>query len=350
MKHPIFRTIIAVLPALFMAGGCNLFTPSDSTIRGQATNFHSSLEPAVMEDKASDPVLERYMQAIGSRIIEAARAMDVAGEGPKAHTRGKDNSWMFNVQFHLVNSKTLNAFTTGGDHIYIYNELLQDCKNENELAAVMSHEYAHIYCRHVQSGTDRQYKVLAGALALGGAGYLVGGKEKGAEYAQLASQGATVAGSLINMGFTRDDEAQADEWGWYFYTRAGWDPAQFGGFFQTMIDKGLDTAPEMLSDHPSLKNRVAWAKKMYDQGKYDASWRKPPVASPAEFEAIKKKAAALGQRMPDDKSLANSQQLLQALPRSCIAPVDPADRKSAADRLAASLRAQAAKPRDARRL
>ena len=43
------------------------------------------------------------------------------------------------------NSKTINAFTTGGHYVYIYDALFQMCKNEDELAAVMAHEYGHIH-------------------------------------------------------------------------------------------------------------------------------------------------------------------------------------------------------------
>src|SRR5205085_11668751 len=106
--------------------------------------------------------------------------------GPKSHFDEKQKQqWMFsqNMRFHFVNSKTLNAFTTGGEHMYIYNELFQECKSEDELAAVMSHEYAHVYCRHVQKGMKNQYTALAAAAALAGVGYVAGGQEHGAQYA-----------------------------------------------------------------------------------------------------------------------------------------------------------------------
>jgi predicted Zn-dependent protease len=54
-----------------------------------------------------------------------------------------------------------------------------------------------------------------------------------------------MAGQFIGMGYTRKDEAQADELGFDFYSRAGWDPYRFGDFFQHMIDKGYDKTPEM---------------------------------------------------------------------------------------------------------
>ena len=44
---------------------------------------------------------------------------------------------------------------------------------------------------------------------------------------------------------------------------------------------------------------------------------------------IKKRAAQLASTSPNDKSLANTKQLLQALPRSCWVPYEPEDQKQA---------------------
>jgi predicted Zn-dependent protease len=63
------------------------------------------------------------------------------------------------------------------------------------------------------------------------------------------------------MGYTREDEAEADELGFNFYVRAGWDPNHFADFFQQLIDKGLDSESDTMSDHPTLKSRVEAAKK-----------------------------------------------------------------------------------------
>jgi len=93
-----------------------------------------------------------------------------------------------------------------------------------------------------------------------------------------------------------------------------------------MIDKGLDTTPELVSDHPSLKNRVADTRKRVVNLPPNASeWRRPPVANAAKFKALQARAAELGKTLPNDQSIANSQQLLQALPRSCVFPYVPED-------------------------
>src|SRR5687767_5184240 len=135
---------VLLFTALF-AAGC----ASDAQVMQAASGMHQQLEPAVIED----PELANYLQSIGERIISSAKELDQQGYGPKAH-KSSDSNWMFGdkMKFHFVNSKTLNAFTTGGEHMYIYTPLFMQARSEDELAAVMAHEYAHIYGRHVGKG------------------------------------------------------------------------------------------------------------------------------------------------------------------------------------------------------
>src|SRR3712207_9596813 len=94
----------------------------------------------------------------------------------------------------------MNAFTTGGEYMYIYTELFRQCRSEDEIAAVMAHEFAHVYARHVHQGMKRQYAVL-GAVAAGGAlGYAAGGRESGGKYASLGSGAAGGRAPVFSKG------------------------------------------------------------------------------------------------------------------------------------------------------
>ena len=318
--------LATVLASLALLAGC----ATDRQVIAQADQMHSSLKPAVMED----PVLAGYLQDVGNRIIGSAKEMNL--QRPSGGKSGEDNAWMFGekMRFHFVNSKTLNAFTTGGEHMYIYTGLFDQCKTEDELAAVMAHEFAHIYGRHVHKGMNRQYTALAVAAAAGGAGYAVAGKDSRTEGAALGAGLGFAVAQFANMGFTRKDEAEADDLGFQFYTRAGWDPDRFGDFFQSMIDQGYDKTPAMLSDHPTLKSRVEAAEKRAAALPPQADqWRRAPVASGQRFKDLQARAQRLGKTMPSDQTLANSQELLQALPRSCVAPVEPKDAVEARERI-----------------
>ncbi|MCC6423672.1 MAG: M48 family metalloprotease [Phycisphaerales bacterium] len=320
--------MIVCLGSAAMAGvGC----ATDAAVIDQANQMHSGLEPAVI----TDPHLAGYIQAVGERIIATAREMNRQNYGPSAH-REEDSQWMYSkeMQFHFVNSKTLNAFTTGGEHMYIYTALFEQCKTEDELAAVMAHEYGHVYGRHIHKSMNRQYLVLGSAAAMGLVGYAAGGDKHGDEYASAFASAAVLVGNFIGMGYTRKDEAQADQMGFDFYVRAGWDPAHFADFFQGLIDKGMDTTPEILSDHPPLRDRVAAARERANQLPPAArNWRKPNVATPQQFAELKRWAIEVGQHMPDDKSLEKAQELLQALPRSCLTPVVQQDQQQAQQKI-----------------
>ena len=235
------------------------------------------------------------------------------------------------MKFHLVNSKTVNAFTTGGNHMYVYEALFQMCQSEDELAAVMSHEFAHVYCRHVQSGTNRQTGMQVFAYGAAGAGYLYGGKENGSSYADTAQKGAASVAQFAGLSFTRGDEAQADEWGFKFYAHAGWDPDHFQDFFQRMITAGYDTKSAMQSDHPTLASRVAAAKKeaaAWDPAHPNGAGRVPPIKDVAAFAAVKQQAAAICAAQPDDSQTKSAQQLLASF-NSCVAPTSSADQQAA---------------------
>jgi predicted Zn-dependent protease len=302
--------LLPVLCAVF--SGC----ASDKSTIKQASLANDQLAPAVIQDQQ----LADYVQTLGDRVIASAKWYDQQGQGPKAHKKS-DSAWMFTkqMQFHLVNSKTVNAFTTGGEHMYVYTALFQLCDNEDELAAVMSHEFAHVYCRHVQQGTNRKTGMTVFAYGAEGAGYLYGGADTGATAAKDASAVAQFAG----LSFTRGDEAEADKWGFQFYGRAGWDTAHFGDFFQKMIDLGYDTTPAMQSDHPTLKSRVEAARKQQIvwQKENGDQYRQPPVATPDQFAQLKAKAAAISAAMPADGSTQQAQKLLASF-SSCVAPVD----------------------------
>src|SRR5206468_11755116 len=115
--------------------------------------LHTRLEPAVVERQ--EPRLRRYFEQLASRIVTAARELDQQGI-IKSQSEGS-NEWLFSkdIDFHLLDSELPNIYTGGGRHIYIYDGLFQQCRNEDELASLFCHEYAHVYGRHAQKELKR---------------------------------------------------------------------------------------------------------------------------------------------------------------------------------------------------
>src|ERR1043165_8107499 len=106
------KALKLLIGILFLAGTFTAGCATDKSVINQAAQTNTQLDKAFV----TDAQVVNYFQQIGDRIIAAAKELDAQGFGPKTHKEG-DSSWMFtkDIKFHLVNSKTLNAFTTGGD-------------------------------------------------------------------------------------------------------------------------------------------------------------------------------------------------------------------------------------------
>jgi predicted Zn-dependent protease len=115
--------------------------------------------------------------------------------------------------FTVVSSDVVNAFAVPGCYIYITRGLLAIMNSEDELASVLGHEVGHVVADH----SDRRQN----AATLSGLGALAVGILTGSgELAQLAGQAAQV----WTLGYSRDQEFEADDLGVRYLGRAGYNP------------------------------------------------------------------------------------------------------------------------------
>ncbi len=310
----------ALLAAL--VGGC----VSDQQVIDQANALHGDIEPAVVKAD-QDAELARYVQAVGDRIVDAARDMAQRGELDDYDVE----PWMFeDVQFHLVASPQLNAFTTGGKHIYLYSKLFEQSDTEAAFAGVVGHEYGHIIGRHVKdSMTNQLVAGLAAAGLVGGAAILSdeGDRERNTALAGTAAGAGTMLGVSY---FSRDNEREADALGYEFYVRAGYPPEQFPDFFKELIAEsggaGQGGVEGFFSTHPQLADRVAAAERRAEQTSPEVvrQFAKPPIAEGRTYARLQGEsqpltvAAARQEQSQTKTALTRALAILEAFP-SCLA-------------------------------
>src|SRR5262252_1764778 len=78
-----------------------------------------------------DPEVVGYVNEVGHKI-----------------TATLDDSF-FDYQFAVVRDPRVNAFAVPGGYVYVNSGLVASVKNEDELAAVLGHEIAHVHAHHV---------------------------------------------------------------------------------------------------------------------------------------------------------------------------------------------------------
>lgn len=153
--------------------------------------------------------------------------------------------------FHVLDDAAVNAFAYPGGYIFITRGILTYMTSEAELAGVLGHEIGHVTARHTAQMISRAQLAQIGLVA----GSLL--SETVAQFAGVASTGL----GLLFMKYGRDAEYQADELGFRYMTRDGYDPRAMSSMF-TMLQRqsalgGAGRLPEWQSTHPDPENRVA---------------------------------------------------------------------------------------------
>jgi beta-barrel assembly-enhancing protease len=151
------------------------------------------------------------------------------------------------VRVSYEDSSIVNAYATLGGRIRVHGALLRKLRSEDELAALLAHEIAHVRHRHVaaQLGSG-----LALALMLGVVSSDAGAAAAGSALGQVAN--------VAMLGYSREQEEQAD---WEalkavvaVYGHAEGMVALFGHLDEPA--SAADAPPQVLSTHPMTSARI----------------------------------------------------------------------------------------------
>ena len=196
---------------------------------GQQAKVETEQTLGVYKEK---PALNDYVAALGRDLAAAS-------------TEPQDP-----FSYEIVEDSSVNAFALPGGPIFVTRGILGYLNTEAELAAVMGHETGHV-CAHHSANQMSKAELAQVGLGIGAAISPTLGS-----LAQAAGAGL----QLLFLKYSRDDETQADELGFRFMTKAGYDPNQMLPLF-TMLEgvtrqAGGGKTPEWLETHPDPGNRL----------------------------------------------------------------------------------------------
>lgn len=186
-----------------------------------------------------DPIDADYINALGKKLVK------VSGS-PKLP-----------YYFFFMADPNINAFAGPGGYIAVNAGLVLAAQNEDEVAAVMAHEIAHVsqghIARKIADASRTKYATAAGVLASIALGAVSG-------QAAQSAMAATIAGTQQHfINFSRGMEAEADRVGMRTLAASGYDPSSMPRFFTRMQadDRFSSSPPAILSDHPLTPERIA---------------------------------------------------------------------------------------------
>lgn len=184
---------------------------------------------------SKDQNINQYVLCIANKII------------PQVKQNPNPQQW----EVVVFDDDQANAFALPGYKIGVYTGLLKYAKNQDQLAAVMGHEIAHVIANH---GNERVSGQIATQAGLDLASAVLGGTQDPNNAMILAGLGLGVQYG-ITLPFSRSHESEADLIGLDLMAKAGFNPEESVTLWKNMSQAGT-SPPEFLSTHPSSDTRI----------------------------------------------------------------------------------------------
>ncbi len=248
--------------------GFNLFSPDDDAQIGQ----QSAAEAAQQLPLLNDAQVNAYVNTIGQRLAANAG-------GPNFH-----------YQFRVVNQSDINAFALPGGYIFVNRGVIDNARNEGELAGVLAHEISHVALRHGTHQASKAYLAQAGISILGG---ILGGKV-GEGTAQIINAVGGIGLNALFLKYGRDLETQADVRGSQILAASGYSPVDMVNFFKALERVDASKKTNWLSDHPAPPDRIARIEKEAQLLRVSPT----PTENVAELRQVQSRLAGLGAGQP----------------------------------------------------
>jgi predicted Zn-dependent protease len=197
-------------------------------------------------------ILSRYApyknDALNQYINTVGNAVAVYSDRPEIYA-----GWHFLV----LDTDEVNALAAPGGMIFITKGLLRRCRDEESLGMVLAHEVGHVCAKHGLQSIKKSRLVDAFQLI---------GQEAVQRYspeklAQLTSVFEGVLGDiaeqLIERGYDRKYEYQADGLAVKFGAKTGFDPNGIQRFLKTMVgDSSSASGKGWFKTHPTPESRM----------------------------------------------------------------------------------------------
>lgn len=157
--------------------------------------------------------------------------------------------------FQVLDSAEINALSAPGGFVFITRGLLRCCDSEDAVAAVLAHEIAHIAHKHgLQAIQDARISSSLSTIAQAGA--TLSGGDLGMVTEAFGGAIADVTTTMIDSGYSRDAEYEADQSALATMQRVGYDPQAMVAMLRTMEVQLTDDSTGFGKTHPSPVDRI----------------------------------------------------------------------------------------------
>lgn len=156
-----------------------------------------------------------------------------------------------NWEVAVFRDDDINAFAVPGGKIGVNTGLFKVARNQDQLAAVIGHEVAHVLANHANERMSQEGLVQLGL----GLGQSLADPGSSLHRGFLAALGLGAQVGFL-LPYSRLHESEADVIGMDLMARAGFDPRAALDLWQNMAREGGAEPPEFISTHPAHGTRL----------------------------------------------------------------------------------------------
>jgi predicted Zn-dependent protease len=188
----------------------------------------------------SDQKANDYINLLGQTLAKASDMPETFG----------------GYHFLIQDSDEINALAAPGGLIFITRGILKLCKTEDAVAAVLAHEIGHVQAKHGLQAIKKS-RVTSAITTLGVEGAKsFGGEELAGLTKTFENSIADITATLVNNGYSRNFERQADQAAVTILQRVGYDPNGLVAMLQVMGENLKPGGHDFAKTHPSPQSRI----------------------------------------------------------------------------------------------
>ena len=267
--------IIAAATLLFAVVGCETLetiseigtavavASGDLTPEQAESINHSATAVGKVFDRIT-PEQEYYIgRAVAATILEAYKPYDNAAatlyinEIGQALAMASDMPETYGgYHFLIMDTDEINAFSAPGGLVLVSRGMLRCCRNETEVASVLAHEIGHVEHKDGLRAIKKSRLTTAFTVLGTEAAKNLGSEDLATLTKSFEGAISDVTKTMINSGYARKQEREADEAAVTIMKRIGYNPAGLRNMLAEMGKKMSHDKRGFAKTHPAPKDRI----------------------------------------------------------------------------------------------
>jgi len=187
-----------------------------------------------------NPQANGYLNLLGQTLAQASDRPETFG----------------GYHFLILDSDEINAFAAPGGLIFVSRGMLRCCGSEDAVAAVLAHEIAHIQLRHGIQSIEKSRQTQALTILAAEGAKTFGGKALSDLTKTFEGSINDITSTLINSGYSRSFEQEADASAVRILSRVGYNPNALVAMLREMEKRLKPGGLDFAKTHPSPGSRI----------------------------------------------------------------------------------------------